>query len=745
MRMITSRLSYLAFLFVLSVFACRDEVQSPIQRAANAGKITGHQRMVAILDSIAEHADHQSCYNLNTKRAEYFLQQMDQAPPDQRIYAQFKYAEQLLYAGKNEAATVQFTQIVQQMKGQMHEGNRHVYELLAMSYLRLGEQQNCIDRHTPESCIIPIRGDGVYKLPSGPENAIRIYEQILNAFPNDLQSRWLLNIAYMNLGKYPDGVPEKWLVPINIFKTKGEISFKDIAIPLGLDVKGVSGGVCMEDFDNDGDLDLFMTSYGLKDPARFFINNNDGTFSERTHEANLDGIVSGLNTLHADYDNDGDRDIFILRGGWLIGGTHPNSLLRNNGDGTFTDVTIEAGLLSFHPTQAGSWADFDADGWLDLYIANESVPDKTFHPNELYKNNGNGTFSNVAKLLGVDFISYYKGCTWGDINNDRLPDLYLSNIIGDNRLLVNRGNGVFQDIAPSANLTNPQMSFPCWFFDYNNDGWQDIAVVGYSYNPDQRAAGELLQEYLGQLPEGDWFRLYRNEGSEKFRDVSKEAGLRTLTFAMGCNFGDLDNDGWPDFYLGTGKPDLRSLVPNRMFRNINGQRFEDITMNGFAHIQKGHGVAFGDIDNDGDQDIYEVMGGAFEGDISANILFENPGTSGNQWIDIELEGKSCNRDAIGSRIAVKTVQKGGAKRTIWSSVNTGASFGSASLRQEIGLGKAEKIESVEVYWAQPGPEKSVYANVPMGRFIKITEGNAEVTVLDRKPVVLKGSTAGKTM
>ena len=138
------------------------------------------------------------------------------------------------------------------------------------------------------------------------------------------------------------------------------------------------------------------------------------------------------------------------------------------------------------------------------------------------------------------------------------------------------------------------------------------------------------------------------------------------------------------------------------------------------------------------------MGGAFEGDISANILFENPGTTGNHWIEIELEGKTCNRDAIGSKIAVHTVQKGGGKRIIRASVNTGASFGAASLRQEIGLGKAEKIESVEVFWAQPGPEKSVYANVPLDRIVKITEGNSEVTVLDRKAVLLKGSVAGAT-
>lgn len=192
---------------------------------------------------------------------------------------------------------------------------------------------------------------------------------------------------------------------------------------------------------------------------------------------------------------------------------------------------------------------------------------------------------------------------------------------------------------------------------------------------------------------------------------------------MGNNFGDLDNDGWTDIYLGTGKPDLSSLIPNRMFRNVNGQRFEDITMNGFGQIQKGHGVAFGDLDNDGDQDIYVVVGGALEGDLSNNILLENPGTP-YHWITIFCEGKNCNRDAIGAKIKVNTIQKDGKKRSIWATVGTGGSFGAASLRQEIGLGDATRIESVEVTWPKPGLPPSVYTNISLDSHIKLVEGNS---------------------
>ncbi|MBI5916796.1 MAG: VCBS repeat-containing protein [Bacteroidetes bacterium] len=628
--------------FILTIFilfqACKqDSANSPTHVASNSSNATasGHRRMIAILDSIAQNASPQNCYHLNSKKADFFLEQMSIVPQEQRPFAQFKYAEQLLYAGKIEAAIMQFQDVVNQIGDQLNADTKLVYEMLAVSYMRLGEQQNCVEQTTSQSCIIPIQGTGIYKMKAGPENAVKIYERILKSFPDDMQTRWLLNVAYMNLGKHPAGVPKEYLVPENLFQTKGEIHFRNIATQLGMDVRGISGGICMEDFDGDGNLDLFMTSYGLSDPARFFRNNGDGTFSERTHEANLDGIVSGLNTLHADYDNDGDRDIFILRGGWLVGGTHPNSLLRNNGDGTFTDATIEAGLLSFHPTQTASWADFNGDGWLDLYIANESRPNLPLHPNELFKNNGNGTFTNVAKELGVDFTGFFKGCTWGNANNDRLPDLYLSNLLGDNKLLVNRG-GSFEDIAVNAGVNNPQMSFPCWFFDFNSDGLDDIFVAGYNFDLTLQASGDFLLELMGKLPDGDWSRIYRNDGNETFTDVAKQTGMNKLTFAMGSNFGDLDNDGWLDFYLGTGKPDFRALVPNRMFRNVGGQRFEEITMNGFGHLQKGHGIAFGDLDNDGDQDIYEVMGGAYEGDIAPNIFLktpERPGINGlkSKW------------------------------------------------------------------------------------------------------------------
>ena len=716
---------------LLCIFSCGKVGETTKRAASSTDDNDGHARMVSMLDSIARTANPRDCYHLNAKKAEMMAQQLQgEMLLEQELTLRFQYGQELLYAGKTEAAIVELKKVLAKFSNQLTEQTKPIFELLALGFLRLGEQANCIDRHNAASCILPIQGEGVYEIKAGLENAIYLYEQILAAFPDDQQSRWLLNLAHMNQGTYPQGVPAQWLVPEKLFRSNADFHFRNVAIPLGVDAKGLSGGVCMEDFDGDGDLDLFITSYGLSDQAQYF-RNDGGRFTERTAAANLEGIVSGLNTLHADYDNDGDRDVLILRGGWLNGGTHPNSLLQNDGTGRFTDVTEAAGLLSFHPTQTGAWADYDADGDLDLFIANESLPNKNSHPCELFRNNGDGTFTEVAASAGLNRLSYFKGCVWGDINNDRLPDLYLSNIIGDNLMFVNRGGGRFEDIAPAAALTQPKMSFPAWFMDYDNDGFEDIFVVGYGNAFQQNAAGEMLRDLQGSTPSGDWFRVYRNLGNERFEDRGAELGLQRVTYAMGCNFGDLDNDGWQDFYLGTGKPDLRALVPNRMFRNAGGTRFEEVSMSGFAHIQKGHGVAFGDVDNDGDQDIYEVMGGAYEGDVSNNLLFENPGNELNQWVCIELVGKTCNRDAIGSRIAVHVRQAGGSKRVIYASVNTGGSFGSASLQQEIGLGKAVSIEKVEVHWAQPGPSLSVYENVPMGKFVRITEGNPTVEITER--------------
>ncbi len=735
------RITGCAFVAACFLFACSQDKGST---KSTSSAQNGHLRMVKILDSIYRNANPIDCYNLNGRLAAMHGSRIPNAKtPEEGVGLRYSYAEQLLFSGQTETALLELEQAMALFNNTLLPNTKPFFDLYAIANLRLGEQQNCVQNHTSASCIIPIQGEGIHKLPQGSSRAITEYTRILNQFPDDLQARWLLNVAYMTLGKYPSEVPAKWLIPPSVFKGDAAFHFKDVAIPLGLDLRGVSGGVCMEDFDGDDDLDLFITSYLLNDQARYFVNNGDGSFTEKTKEANLTGIVSGLNTLHADYDNDGDRDVFILRGGWLTGGTHPNSLLRNNGDGTFTDVTIEAGLLSFHPTQTGVWADFNADGWLDLFVGNEHSRNRP-HASELFLSNKNGTFTNVAKQAGVETLAFVKSAVSADINNDQLPDLYLSCLNGPNVLYINRtgadGMPKFEEAAAKAGVQNPIASFPAFFFDYDNDGFEDLFVSGYDSKNLNNAAGLAVAEYMGKLPPGDYLRLYHNNGNETFSDVTKAMGLTgKVAFSMGHNFGDLDNDGWLDFYLGTGTPDLGSIVPNRMFRNNGGKKFDEVSMGNFSHIQKGHGIAFGDLDFDGDQDIYTVMGGAYEGDQANNLLFENPGNDQNKWLTVFAEGKTCNRDAFGSKIVVTVKTTNGALRKIFNSVGTGGSFGASSLRQEIGLGDAQSIESVEIIWAKPAASSTVVQNIQPNSMIVIMEGNNTAVNKQKTPFRMTGA------
>ncbi|MBK8492162.1 MAG: CRTAC1 family protein [Saprospirales bacterium] len=710
--------------FVLGLFFLLSACQMEAPQGPNGRE--SHLKMISLLDSLSNTANPDDNIQMNARRAENLKKKVLGAAeePEAQFYLKFKMAYELLNAGQTEEALQVFTDLAKE------QPDKTVYDMLAVGYLRLGEQQNHINNRNSASCIIPIAPEGWHKLTIGAESAIRMYEKILNAFPEDLSSRYLMNIGYMTLGQFPFGVPEKYRIPKEAFSSPNSKfpQFKDVAVPLGLDVTGLSGGVCMEDFNNDGFLDLFMTSLGLRDQVRLFMADGKGGYRETTEEANLKGITCGVNALHVDYNNDGWVDIFILRGGGLDrGGELPNSLLRNNGDGTFSDVTFDAGLLSLHPTMTASWADFNRDGWLDLFIGNESKGqgnNRLSHPCEFYLNNGNGTFSNISAQSGLNFEGFVKGCAWGDVNNDGLPDLYVSLLGEPNRLYLNRGGTStiswrFEEIAESAGVTEPQRSFSTWFFDYDNDGYEDIFVSGYDAKRLTEVAKDAALEYLGLPEEAETPRLFHNNGDLTFSDVTSAMGLDKAIYGMGCNFGDLDNDGWLDFYIGTGAPDFRALVPNRMFRNLEGRGFEDLTMNGFGHIQKGHGIAFGDLDNDGDQDIYCVMGGSYEGDLAQNVLFENPGFE-RSWITLVLEGSESNRSAIGARIHVRATNPDGSTRELYRVVNTGGSYGSESLQQEIGLGDAQGSLFIEIIW--PNGKQEVFNSVPLNRFLRIKEG-----------------------
>jgi len=606
-----------------------------------------------------------------------------------------------------------------------------VFKTLGIAYLRRGERDNCIMDHASASCIIPFRGIGVHQNKTGSEKAIEIFLQILDKNPDDLETMWMLNIAHMTLGTYPQAVQKDYFIPGMEMEQDLPIQinpFQDIAGGLGLDVNNIAGGSIVEDFDNDGFLDIVVSSMDLREQIRFFKNTGNGKFTDLTEEYGLIGIKGGLNMIQADYNNDGFKDILVLRGAWNgLYGEVPNSLLRNNGNGTFTDVTISSGLMSYHPTQTATWNDFNNDGLLDLFIGNETSDPNHPHPCELYINNGNGTFRDVAKEAKIDLTYFIKGVTSGDYDNDGWQDIFLSTMNGQRLLLRNVGkeNGTleFEDVTIRSGLGNdPGDSFTTWFWDYDNDGWLDIFTCDFTYY--KSLAHYAAAEKLGIPTEKvNKVFLYRNNGDGTFTNKADELGINKMVFSMGGNFGDIDYDGYLDMYLGTGNPQFQSLLPNKMFYNLKGEGFADITAAArVGHLQKGHGVSFADIDNDGDQDIYIQLGGAFDGDSFHNAFFLNPGQGNNNWIYITLLGKKSNRDGIGSRLKI-TVLKDGEKRIIYRDVNSGGSFGASPLRMEIGIGNATVIEKIEILWNGSNFHQEI-KNIRPNQSIKILEGES---------------------
>jgi len=637
--------------------------------------------------------------------------------------------------------------------------NYNLYRL-GVAYMRLGETQNCALHPTANSCILPLRGSGIHSQHDPSLQAIAAFIHVLENTPDptsedlvaevksrnlaiettasDLQTeasslnlaaRWLLNIAYMTIGGYPDQVDETHLLPPEAFESIDEIPrFTNVAPMLNLATFDMCGGVIAEDFNNDGYLDIVVSTWDVEGQIRFFRNNQNGTFSERTEEAGLLGLYGGLNIIQADYNNDGNVDIFVLRGAWLGNdGRHPNSLLRNNGDGTFTDVTFDAGLGNVHyPSQTASWGDYDNDGNLDLYVGNETSR-TLVAPSQLFRNNGDGTFTDRAMAAGVMNHGYAKAVIWGDYDGDRFLDLYVSNSGGNNRLYRNTGRGTFVNEARRLGVSQPTESFPAWFWDFDNDGVLDLYVAAYAAGIEHLAASTLGLPINVELA-----RLYRGTTKGNFEEVSAQYNIVHPNAAMGANFGDLDNDGYLDFYLGTGYPPYHSLMPSVMYRNQNGKGFSDVTYaGGFGHLQKGHGVFFADLDNDGDQDVFEQMGGAFPGDRFGNVLYENPGF-GNHWITIKLVGKRSNRSAIGTRIRADIVEDG-TQRSIYRHVNSGGSFGANPLRQTLGLGKAARIERLEIFWPTTGLTQE-FTNLPVDQSIQIIEDAESYSTVDLNTV-----------
>jgi tetratricopeptide (TPR) repeat protein len=644
------------------------------------------------------------------------------------------------YRGEMAKAIEQFEIAYRIALSEVPAAARQMEEMIGVACLHKSEMDNDVYRNPGDRCLFPMRPDLRYAQTAGSEKAIQYFLKYLDRKPGlaaseDLQVKWLLNLAYMTLGKYPSGVPQKYLLPLSSFGTSGSGEsvgrFTDVAPQAGLNLFSMASGVIVDDFENNGRLDVVTSSFDACEPMHYFHNNGNGTFTDQAANAGLaDQMAVGLNMIQTDYNNDGCTDILVLRGAWYPQNLEQRkSLLRNNCNGTFTDVTKESGLAKTATnTQAGVWADINNDGLLDLFAGNETGP------SQLFLNKGDGTFEDISHAAGIDRTIFAKGVVAADYDHDGYVDFYVTNASGANLLYHNNHNGSFTEIAKQAGVQGTGRSFAAWFFDYDNDGWPDLFVNTYNVSTE-----ENLKTYLGLPYNTGTLKLYRNLGNGAFKDVTKETALDKVYMPMGANFGDIDNDGYPDIYLGTGNPSYGALVPNVLLRNKEGKSFVDVTASsGTGELHKGHGVAFADIDNDGDEDIITSIGGAIPGDSHAFRLFENPG-NGNDWISLKLVGVKANRAAIGAVIKVTVKDQGGVERSIYRTVGSGGSFGASPLQQHIGLGKAAQIVSVEILWPGGSRTPQTFSNVGKNQFLEIKEFATEYTKLERRPVRLGGA------
>jgi hypothetical protein len=679
------------------------------------------------------------------------------ADPRAEIQERLQLAYHLIRLGDHEQAIAEANAALERYRG-LGLGPSPalvgIWKILGVAHYQLGEDANCVALPAEGSCVLPIRREAVHADPEHARRAGDAFLEVLRLQPRDVNSRWLLNLSRLVSGDYPDGVPEPLRLPEHAFATESATPFPlwvDVAARLGVASFDLAGGAVVDDFDGDGRLDLVSSTWDPCGSLKAFRNTGGG-FEDVTEAWGLHAQLGGLNLGHADYDGDGDLDLLVLRGAWQgSAGRVRRSLLRNDLRAEarrFVDVTVAAGLADpAYPSQAGVWADYDGDGDLDLFVGTEAdqiVVDPSQatgaiagHPSHLFRNDGDGTFTDVAQQAGVVDRGFTKGAAWGDYDDDGDEDLFLSNF-GPDRLFRNRGDGTFEDATEEAGVGGgDRRNFAAWFFDYDHDGDLDLYVSSF-----HAAAEGVAAWHLGLLPRsggaasvgGNPF-LYRNDGG-RFVEVSAAVGLDAPHLVMGANFGDLDADGWLDLYLGTGQPDFAALHPNAFYRNDRGRQFEDLTFrSGLGHLQKGHGVAFGDLDGDGDEDLFQQVGGAFPFDEFANALYLNPSRDagdperGPRWLVLKLRGVRANRFGVGARVRVDVRDAAGAERSIHRRVDSGGSFGGSSFQLEIALGDAVAVTRIEIRWPGSGTIDR-FSDVTPNRVYEAVEGEAAPRALE---------------
>ena len=486
-------------------------------------------------------------------------------------------------------------------------------------------------------------------------------------------------------------------------------------------------GVAIFDYDNDGWMDLYFTNSG---PADFFApahplrnalyhNNHDGTFTDVTEKAGVAGRDFGIGVAAGDYDGDGWTDLLVTTYGKLI-------LYHNNHDGTFTDVVKKAGLDNPGLFTSAVWFDYDNNGTLDLYVGhfakyNQSLEHdcstngiahycypKSYDPwpSRLYRNNGDGTFTDASLASGIGKIAGKSfGVVATDINNDGWLDLFVANDSVPNFLFLNKGGGKFDEIALAAGVAySPDGAARSGMgvdaADFNQDGLQDLFVANISR---------------------EMYSLYRNKGDNTFEDVAGPTGIAMATImdtGWGIRFFDFDLDGWPDIILANGHPDdlietisssLRYKEPLLLFHNT-GHGFEDVTAQGgpaFAERYPARGLAVGDLDNDGRPDVVVVNNGG------APVILHNTSKNGNHWLGLHLAGL-----AVGANI---TWSAGGVQHSLFHR-GGGSYLSSCDPRDILGLGPAEYADWIQVQWPAAVKRTDRFVHVAAGRYYSLLPG-----------------------
>ena len=517
----------------------------------------------------------------------------------------------------------------------------------------------------------------------------------------------------------------------------GTIRFEDATAPSGIQfthsfgaqqlgslLEGTGAGCVWFDYDHDGLPDLYVVSgkpleagmhpYPLKNPPavaphnHLYRNNGNGTFTDVTDQAGVAGNLYSVAAVAADFDNDGFVDLFVTGYGHAI-------LFHNNGNGTFTDVTEKAGIKVNGWSISSAWLDYDRDGCVDLFVGRYVKFDpkyRAYYPadnypgpldyepdtNRLYHSNCNGTFTDVTDQSG---IGAYKGRTMGvtaaDYDGDGYPDIYVANDKTGNFLFHNRRDGTFEEVAADAGVAygqNGEMTSAMGpvFADIEGNGRFDLWVTDSKYN-----------------------RLMRNLGKNGFEDISASAGISALSgqyVSWGSGIYDFDNDGLLDIMIFHGG--LIHMVPEEhtVFRGLGDAKFADVSRDAGAVLDVktvARGACFGDYDNDGRVDAFLVNLGA------AGTLLHNVSTTGNHWITIALTGTKSNRDGIG---AVVEVVAGGRQQTAQRVAGSGY-LSQDDGRLHFGLGTAAKVEKLTIRW--PSGRGQVFENVAVDRVLPVGE------------------------